>query len=250
MSTKLAELRNAAITSTLRSCQFFAGLPTADLEKVVAFTVPKSLGKGEYLFHEGDPSSGFYVVQSGAVNVHRVNALGEEQVIHVFRAGDSFAEATLASPKGCHADARAIEPTHVLLVQKDGILDLLKQQPELAMRMLGSMSNHLRALVAQLEDLTLKDVETRLANWLLKRCLNSSDDQPARIVLTMTKQMLAAELGTIGETLSRTLARFREQKLVIVKGRTITVLSPVRLRQLLQRNLGEEPLRTPTPPKS
>lgn len=241
MSGTLTELRNTAITSTLRSCQLFTGLPVADLEKIMAFTVPKSFEKGEYLFHEGDPSPGFYVVQSGAVNVHRVNALGEEQVIHVFRAGDSFAEATLASPKGCHADARTIEPTHVLLVQKDGILDLLKRQPELAMRMLGSMSNHLRVLVGQLEDFALKDVETRLANWLLKRCLNPSGDQPARIVLTMTKRMLAAELGTISETMSRTLAKFREQKLVAVKGRTITVLSPARLRQLLQRNLGEEP---------
>jgi len=241
MSATLAELKNVAIIGTLRGCKLFAGLPVADVEKVVAFTVPKSLEKGEYLFREGEPSSGFYIVQSGAVNVHRVNALGEEQVIHVFRAGDSFAEATLAAPKGCHADARAIEPTHVLLVQKDGILDLLKRQPELAMRMLGSMSNHLRVLVGQMEDLALKDVETRLANWLLKRCLNPSADQPARIVLTMTKQMLAAELGTISETFSRTLAKFREQKLITVKGRTITVLSPVRLRQLLQRNLGEEP---------
>lgn len=241
MSATLVELRNAAIISTLRSCQLLTGLPLADLEKIVAFTVPKSLEKGDYLFHEGEPSRGFYVVQSGAVNVHRVNALGEEQVIHVFRAGDSFAEATLASPKGCHADARAVEPTHVLLVQKDGILDLLKRQPELAMRMLGSMSNHLRVLVGQMEDLALKDVETRLANWLLKRCLNPSANQPARIVLTMSKQMLAAELGTISETLSRTFAKFREQKLVAVKGRTITVLSPIRLRQLLQRNLGEEP---------
>jgi CRP-like cAMP-binding protein len=80
------------------------------LENIVEVTVLKSLEKGEYFFHEGDPSPGFFVVQSGTVNVHRVNALGQEQVIHVFRAGESFGEATLASPKGCHADACAIAP--------------------------------------------------------------------------------------------------------------------------------------------
>lgn len=241
MAATLVELRNAAILNTLRCCQLFSGLPTADLEKVVAFTVPKSLEKGEYLFREGEPSRGFYVVQSGAVNVHRVNARGEEQVIHVFRAGDSFAEATLASPTGCHADARAVEPTHVLLVQKEGILDLLKRQPELAMRMLGSMSNHLRVLVSQLEDFMLKDVETRLANWLVKRCPNADTHQRVRIELNMPKRVLAAELGTVSETLSRTLARFREQKWIAVKGRTITILALGRLKELLQRNLGEEP---------
>jgi CRP/FNR family transcriptional regulator len=55
----------------------------------------------------------------------------------------------------------------------------------------------------------------------------------------MTKRVLAAELGTVSETFSRTLAKFREQKLITVKGKTITVLSPARLHELLKRHLGE-----------
>lgn len=238
MST-LAELKTFAITNTLRSCQLFTGLPQSDLENIAAVTIGKSLEKGEYLFHEGSPAHGFYVVQRGAVNVHRVTATGKEQIIHVFRTGDSFAEVALAAPTGYPADARAQEDTQVLLVQKDGILALLKRQPELALRMLGSMSSHLRVLVGQLEDLTVKDVETRLANWLVKRCPDPHSETPAKIELTMTKRVLAAELGTVSETFSRTLAKFREQKLIAVKGKTITVLSPARLSAVLRRNLGE-----------
>jgi CRP/FNR family transcriptional regulator, dissimilatory nitrate respiration regulator len=239
MTNTLAEFKTIALINTLRSCQLFTGLPVADLEQIAAVTVLKSLDKGEYLFHEGDPALGFYVVQRGAVNVHRVNAAGKEQIIHVFRTGDSFAEIALASATGYPADARALEPTQVLLVRKEGILELLKRQPELALRMLGSMSSHLRVLVGQLEDLTLKDVETRLANWLVKRCANPQSEKPVPIELKMTKRVLAAELGTVSETFSRTLAKFREQKLVAVKGRTVTVLSPKRLADLLRRNLGE-----------
>ena len=66
---------------------------------------------------------GFYIVQRGSVNVHRVNATGKEQIIHIFRTGDSFAEVTLASEKGYPADARALEATQLLLVQKDGIIE-------------------------------------------------------------------------------------------------------------------------------
>ena len=124
-------------------------------------------------------------------------------------------------------------------MQKDGILALLRRQPELALRMLGSMSSHLRVLVGQLEDLTLKDVETGLANWLVKRCPNPQSDQPLRIELMMTKRVLAAELSTVSETFSRTLAKFREQKRITVKGKTVMVLSPARLNTLLRRNLGE-----------
>jgi CRP/FNR family transcriptional regulator len=75
--------------------------------------------------------------------------------------------------------------------------------------MLGSMSLHLRTLIAQLEDLMLKDVETRLANWLIKRCPNPESTQPVVIELKTTKRVLAAELGTVSETFSRTLATFR-----------------------------------------
>jgi CRP/FNR family transcriptional regulator len=239
MPVAVAEFRNAAIVNTLRSCQLFAGLPPQDLGDIAAITIIKSLSRGQYLFHEGDPASGFYIVQSGSINVHRVNAAGKEQIIHIFRAGESFAEVALASERGYPAEARAIESSQVLLVQKQGILALLRRQPELALRMLGSMSGHLRVLVAQLEDLTLRDVETRLANWLVKRCPDPNGIKPVPIELKMTKRVLAAELGTVSETFSRTIAKFRDQKLVSVKGRTLTVMFPAKLSALLRKNLGE-----------
>jgi len=223
----------------LRRCQLFAGLPPNDLDAIIAITIVKSFEKGEYVFHEGAPSHGFYVVQKGAINVHRVNATGKEQVIHVFREGESFAEATLATESGYPADARALESSQVLLVQKAGFLALLRRQPELALRILSSMGLHLRVLVAQIEDLTLKDVETRLANWLVKRCPNPDGQQPVTIQLKSTKRVLAAELGTVSETFSRSLAKFRDQNILSVNGKSMTVLNPAKLSALLRRHLGE-----------
>ena len=215
------------------------GLPAADIAAIASFVVPKHLDKGGYLFREGDRSEGFYIVQKGAINVHRVSAAGKEQVIHVFLPIESFAEATLATEGGYPADARATEPTTVLLVPKNEFVDLLRKRPDLALRMLGSMSQHLRVIVGLLDDLTLKDMETRLANWLLKRCPRPQDDRPVQIKLDRTKRFLAAEMGTTSETLSRTLAKFRDQKFLRVKGNTIDVTKPRELQKLLQRNLGE-----------
>ncbi|MCX7867124.1 Crp/Fnr family transcriptional regulator [Limisphaera sp. VF-2] len=234
----LEELRRTVIVSTLRTTRLFGGLPSEDLSEVAAITTVKPLAKGEYLFRQGQPARGFYIVQKGAVSVHRVTPTGKEQVICVFRAGESFAEAALVSPGGYPADARAVEASQVLLVEKEGFLALLRRHPELGLRMLASMSLHLRTLVGQLEDLALKDVETRLANWLLKRCPAASD-QPVTIQLDVTKRVLASELGTVSETLSRTFARFRRDRLALVKGRTITIPNPARLRQLLLQRLGE-----------
>ena len=239
MTLEPGQFRQAITENTLRSCQLFVGLPAADIGAIASFTVPKHLDKGQYLFREGDRSEGFYVVQRGAVNVHRVNAAGKEQVIHVFRPIESFAEATLATQAGYPADARATEPTTVLLVPKNEFVDLLRRRPDLALRMLGSMSQHLRVIVGLLDDLTLKDMETRVVNWLLKRCPRPIDNREVEIKLDRTKRVLAAEFGATSETLSRTLAKFRDRKLLHVKGNTLIVKRPDELQKLFRHHLGE-----------
>ena len=183
MSSPSSALRTTALAATLRSCQLFAGLPPEDLEEIAGFSQLRSLDKGEYLFREGANAEGFYVVQRGAINVHRVSQAGKEQVIAIFRPGASFAEAALATDKGYPADARAVEPSSVILIPKAPFVALFTRRPDLSLRMLASMSMHLRVLVSLVEDMTLKDVETRLINWLLKRC-DTAKSGPQDIVLT------------------------------------------------------------------
>ncbi len=234
--SRLPEHKLTGLTGSLRCCQIFSSLSGEDLQLIASFASPITLAKGDYLFHEGEPSRGFYVVQSGAVNIHRVSAVGKEQVIHVFRTGESFAEGALASSTGYPADARAVEPSTVLLLPKGPVLDLIGRRPDLALRMLASMSAHLRVLVGMLDDLTLKDVETRLLNWLVKH----GRAAPGGVIkLPGTKRVLAAELGTSSETLSRTLARLRNEQLILVASKAVTVRNSGLLAARLRKNLGE-----------
>lgn len=239
MALDTSKFRQIVSENTLRSCQLFMGLPAADIVAIASFVVPKHLEKGEYLFREGSRAEGFYIVQKGGINVHRVSAAGKEQTIYLFQPIESFAEAALATEAGYPADARAVEETTVLLVPKTEFTELLRRRPELALRMLGSMSQHLRVLVGLLDDLTLKDMETRLANWLLKRCPRPLPSGPTEIQLDRTKRVLAAEMGATSETLSRTLAKLRDQKLLRVKGNTLTLTKPCELQRLLEQHLGE-----------
>src|SRR5437879_10682037 len=74
LQSQEAKLRQLVIANTLRSCRLCAGLPAADISAVAAFTISKNLAKGEYLFHEGARSEGFYIVQTGSINLHHVSA--------------------------------------------------------------------------------------------------------------------------------------------------------------------------------
>lgn len=239
MPKDLAQLRCASLGASLRRCALFSELPAEDLQWIASFVVQKRLVKGGYLFREGDRSEGFYVVHQGAINIHRVNAAGKAQVIHLFRAGESFAEAVLADNTPYPADARAVEPSCVLLVPKAAFLELLRKRPELAMRMIGSMSQHLRTLMGLIDDLRFKDVQTRLASWLLKRCPKPVRDEAVLVELDRPKGVLAAQLGATNETLSRTLAELRARKLIAVTGKSIVILKPPDLERLFRRSVGE-----------
>lgn len=230
--------RLTGVASSLRCCQLFSGLSAEDLAAIAGFAVTLRLAKGEMLFHAGESSRGLFVVQAGAISVHRVTAAGKEQVIYVFRGGESFAEASLASPTGYPANARAVEPSTVLLIPKEPILALISRRPDLALRMLGSMSTHLRVLVGALEDLALKNVETRLLNWLIRHAVARAGQAPVATI-PGTKRTLAAELGTSSETLSRTLGELRDRGWVRVEGRAIILRDLAELETRLQRNLAQ-----------
>lgn len=235
MQNPAAEFKPSELVAIFKQCPLFEGVSEVDLQAIAGITLAKSIAKGDFLFHEGAPVHGFYIVYSGAVKVHRVSFGGKEQVLHVYRPHESFGEEALIGELGYASDASALENTKVLMVQKAEFLGLLRRQSELALCMLRSMSHHLTNLVELLDDLTLKDVKTRLANWLLEHCPNPESFEPCRIELPMTKRVLAAELGTVSETFSRTVAKFRKQRLIAVEGNTFTLLCPVKLSQLFRR---------------
>jgi len=234
-------LRNTAVVFSLRRTPVFAGLAEDDLAMIADFAVLKTYKKGEYLFRQRDPAHGFFIVRRGIVNVHRVGADGREQVIHLFRPGESFAENALVSDGGYLTDARSVGESEVILVPKWEFLQILRQRADIALRILASMSQHMRGLISSLESVTLKDSETRLMNWILRRCPRPLTHKPSEVAIGMTKTMLSGELGTRQETLSRTLAKLREAGLISTRGRTLKIPDPLKLnRAFLDHLAGAE----------
>lgn len=228
----LAEFRQQTILRALRACPVFAEMAGPDLQRVATLSRTRWLAKGDWLFHQGERVSGLFVVQMGAIQVSRRGPNGHEQLLHIFRPGEVFAEEDLTSETGHTADARAGEESQVVEIEKGGFLALLREQPELTLRLLRAMNDQLCRLVSLLDDLRLKDVRARVAGWLIAHCPDPASRAPVNIELPTTKRVLAAKLGAASETFSRTVARLRAQKLVAVNGRTITLLCPAKLARL------------------
>ena len=224
--------KQTLIRATLRECHLFSDLSSEDLSRVSDTCILKHLNKGETLFHEGDPSDGFYIVQTGSVNIHRTSSTGQEQVLHIFRPYDAFAEITLTEDY-YPADAVALENAQLVLVRKKDFSQLVMQFPKLSLKMLASMSVHLKQLVEMIEGLKFRSIESRLANWLLRNSQSiTHPPNQAHVELDVAKKVLANQLGVTSETFSRTLNKLREQNLIEVQGATIQILDSRQLETL------------------
>ncbi|WP_193211359.1 cyclic nucleotide-binding domain-containing protein [Luteolibacter marinus] len=220
-------IQRTALAASLSQAPVFAGLPEAELVRIASYSSIVPLARNEILFREGDPVTGFFVLRRGLIKAFRTIDGSREQLIHLVHPGQSFAEPAIAGLPGYPAHTRAMEASEVILIPRRPFLDHLKQRPELSLRMLSSLSRHLHDLVGTIENYQLRDAGSRFVHWLRSRC--SGGHGPAEIRMNTTKALLAEELGTRPETLSRILARLQAEERVIVKGRRIVIPDPRRL---------------------
>lgn len=231
-------IRRAALAVSLRRAAIFEGLPEAELLRIADYSVERQLARGEMLFLQGDPVEGFFVLLRGTIQVFRQDDEGREQLIHLFHPGDSFAEPAVAGLPAYPANARSVRASEVVMVRRDPFLEHVREKPDLAMRMLASLSRHLHSLVTAIDHFKSKDAETRLIHWLVRHC--DGREGRTEIHLTHSKSVLAAELGTRPETLSRIFARLRAEALIEVARDTVVVHDPVSLRARFERQLAPE----------
>lgn len=237
----LSPAQQIMITQTLRKTPMFSGISGEALQTLAEGCQLRKFGRGAYLFHEGAKADGFYVVHTGAVNVHRVTEEGREQVIRVFYPGESLGEVVIVGDQSYPASAKATENSQVIVVPTGFFRRQIQSDPDLALRILGSMSLHLRYLVETVESLKLQQAESRVVQWLLRQLEeNKLLDQPTpEFTLPLAKHLLASQLGITSETLSRTLGRLRKQGILEIEGKAIRFHSLPKLREFLADALAQ-----------
>lgn len=217
----------------LGRCPLFEGLADQDLAALAGLAAGRAYEREEVLIREGDEASGFHLIVDGQVKVSRFAPDGREQVLHLLRQGEPCGEVPAFSGGRYPATASALSDVNTLYLPRDRFMDLARRHPQVLLGMLAVLSRRLRALVELADDLSLKDVSSRLARHLVE--LSEERDGASRIRLPTTKAVLASRLGTIAETLSRTLSKMQSEGLIRVSGRTLEILDLDGLREAAGR---------------
>jgi CRP/FNR family transcriptional regulator len=229
--------------SDLRRAALFGHLDDAQLARLAEVAQPRRLGAEETLFLQGDPTVAFYLLAEGRLKVFKLLRDGRSATIRHVEPRQTFGEAALFHTT-YPASTETLTECLVYRFDKEQTLALLLAEPQLCVSLLAAMAELLGLLNRRVEELLLP-VPARLARYLLARAdeqleptsgHDALDDVPRVIRLPVSKRELAARLGTVPETLSRTFDRFKRAEVIRMSGdhRLIEILSFDKLRRLAQ----------------
>lgn len=211
--------------SALRRTMLFGELGETDLSALANRAVERRLAKGEVLFMSGDEAAGLFVIAEGSIRAFREGLDGREQVIHVERAGATIAEVPVFDDRPYPSTVAAEEETLVLFIDKRDVKRLCLEHPNIALAAVKILAGRLRRCAELVEALSLREVDQRLAHWLLgeARIRGTRIENGLQCTLVLTNQQIAARIGSVREVVSRAFTRLQQNELIQVEGRMIII---------------------------
>jgi CRP-like cAMP-binding protein len=218
----------------LRRCPLFSGLREEDLKRIRAIALPKHVAKKGILFSEGEEARGFYVILTGRIKLFKISPGGKELILHVVSAPDAFAEASLFLEGKYPAFAQALSDSQLLFFPGREFIQLIERNPRLSINMIVSLSTFLKRLAVLIEELSLKEVSSRIAKYVMDLSTRGAKEGKSlrEVELDLSKTQLALRLGTISETLSRMLSKMKAKRIIDVQKNKIVILNREALEEL------------------
>ena len=206
----------------------FSSLDKFDLSKLSKSCTKLDLSKGEILFNDGDLADSFYMIVEGKIKVSKLSMDGNEVILHIHGASDLIAEGVIYDKEQYPANCVCLERTTFIKIPKKSFIDLIINNPSIALKVMGSYSKRLHKFVSMIEDFTLRDIEQRLAKYILN---NSNAKEHCN--LNISKRELASFLGTIPETFSRALKRLKNKGVIVEKDKSLIIKDIEALKLLI-----------------
>jgi CRP-like cAMP-binding protein len=185
-----------------------SGLARASVADLLDQASVRWYDQDSLLFSAGDPADRFFVVVEGAVKLSVADADGNETIIEIIGAGNSFAEAAMFGSRRFPVSAEAMAGTRLITIEAATFLRKLEENRQLGFDMLAEMGRWQLRLMAELKQLKAHTPAQRLGWYLLQ--LADASTGVARIKLPYRKSIIAGRIGITPESLSRALARLAE----------------------------------------
>jgi CRP/FNR family transcriptional regulator, cyclic AMP receptor protein len=190
--------------------------------------------RGNVLFREGDQCSAVFVLCSGRVKISATSREGRTLILRIAKAGDVLGMSAALAKDEYEVTAEAMEPCRVRLLHIQHLSHMLQEFSDASMGAARVLAEDYRAAFDEVRLITLPGSPAgRLARLILDFAADARRKGPsACVTMPLTHEELASMTATTRETVTRTLGRFRKEKLIATRGVVLTVLQPKVLEEL------------------
>jgi CRP/FNR family transcriptional regulator len=220
----------------LKKVNLFSRLPEATLNWLKSKVTWEELEKGDYLFREGETAVKVYVIAKGNVKIVKEFASGKNAIMGIFGPGNIVAEVAAVDSRPYPASCIALESVTTGAIPAKVFQELLRKEPDTALMMITGLGFKLRELTENLGAIAVMPVEKRLARLLHKLAFNLGvkSGNGVELTLNMTRRDMAEIIGTSFEVVERSLKKFREENLISVDGKKISIHDYQKLESMFE----------------
>ena len=179
----------------------FSTLSAEDISFIAKHGIVRKYPKNSIIINEGDRSDSLYIILEGRIKVFVSDERGKEAILNIQGAGEHFGELALIDEVPRSASVVTLEPSRMALVSREDFERCLAENPNLAVKLIRTLTQRIRSLTDVVKSLALNDVYGRVARTLLKL---SSDKEGVRVIAQrLTHQDIADMVGASREMVSR-----------------------------------------------
>jgi CRP/FNR family cyclic AMP-dependent transcriptional regulator len=219
----------------LKHIRLFDGISPSEMQEMEKITRMEEVKKRQPFYLPGDPSSNVYLLKRGRVKLANTAASGKEVTFDILEPGEVFGELEVLEGLPRETAAEALDDAMICVIRREDFDRYLTMHPNITVKLTKLIGLRLRRIQSRIEDLVFRDVPARLAHLLLELGKSDGAQEPRgiRIKAKLTHQEMANLIGCSRETVSATLGQFRDEGLLQLDGRTMTILDPKGLSRLL-----------------
>ena len=211
----------------VKNVHLFNGLTKDQLDDVLQHAHIQKLDKDQILFSQGDMVDRFYLVYSGQIKLFRLSAEGQEKIIEIVISGQTFAEALMFLEQPRYpVSCSALKDVEIIVFDSKQFLKMLRLSPDMCFILLGTMSQRIRGLIHEIDNLSLQNGRHRLSAYLLEQAGDAD-----YIKLSVPKSVLSSRLSIQPETFSRIVKQLRNTSTIKVDGSEIEILDREQLEE-------------------
>jgi len=204
----------------LRKIPLFTELTEDELQAVAGLITRHDIPKKNIVVHEGEPGEALYIILEGSVKISSYSADGREVVLSLLSKGSFFGEMALLDKQPRSATVTTMEDSRFAQVRRAELEPLLLKQPGIALKLLAEVVARLRRTSRVLERISSMDVPHRLYAYLTDHChrFGQREDDDWFTTVLPTHQLLADQLSTSRETVSRAISALKKEGILVQEG--------------------------------